>query len=49
MSFNSSATENIRMEVPKKIVTFSATLVYNENFIIIFFKAPDLECIFYDT
>ena len=47
----SSATENILMEVPHKILilSFSATLAYNGNPIIIFFKAPALECIFYNT
>ena len=45
----SSATENIIMEVPQKIqfFTFSATIAYNGISIIIFFKAPALECIFY--
>ena len=42
-----SAQENITMEVPQKIqiYTFSATLGH----IIIFFKAPALECIFFGT
>ena len=44
----SSATENIIMEVPQKIpfYTFSTTLVFNGIFIIVFFKASALECIF---
>ena len=47
----SSATENIVMEVPEKIsiYTFSVALAYNEISIIIFLKAPDLECIFRGT
>ena len=47
----SSDTENIIMEVPQKILiwTFFATLAYNGNCIIVFFKAPALECTFYDT
>ena len=51
MSCISSATENIIMEVPQKILikTFPAKLAYNGNSIIVFFKAPALECIFYDT
>ena len=47
----SSATENIMMKVPQKIpiYTFSATLAYNGIFIIIFVRAPALECIFRGT
>ena len=39
---------NIIMEVPQKILiyTFSVALSYNGISIIIFLKAPDLECIF---
>ena len=51
MSCISSATENIMMEVPQKMLiqTFSVTLAYYVNSIIVFFKAPALKCIFYDT
>ena len=44
----SSVTDNIKMEVPHKILiyTFSATLAYNGISITIVFKAPALECIF---
>ena len=51
MSCISRARENIIMEVPKKNtdLKFSATLAYNGNFIKVFFKAPALECIFYDS
>ena len=47
----SSATENNIMEVPQKIPisAFSATLAYNGISITIFFKAPALVHIFYDT
>ena len=46
-----SAKENIIMEVPQKIPihTFSATLGHNGIFVIIFFKALTLECIFSGT
>ena len=42
-----SAEENIMMEMLQKIpnYTFSATLGHNGISIIIFFKAPSLECI----
>ena len=46
--FLPSAEENIIMEVPKKIqiYKFSATLAYNGISMIIFFRAPAIECIF---
>ena len=47
----SSATENILMEVSLKIPNFlfSVALAYNGISIIIFLKAPDLECNFRGT
>ena len=46
-----SAEENIIMEMPQKIpiYTFSATLGHNGISILIFFKAPVLECIISGT
>ena len=39
------------MEVSQNIpiYSYSVTLAYNGISIIVFFKAPDLKCIFYDT
>ena len=52
MSCMSSATENMLMEVPQKIhfnIHFLRQIITMGILSYYFFKAPDLECVFYDN